>query len=156
MAVDCLVRVSFQTEPAANQAINEALVGDRQAAVGAGPFQRVNTAMYRVVAGRDADVLTAINRLAAEVNNHWDVLDFFGISMTKRSAVFDIEFEEVLRHEMEQSLTDVSRIELAIAAAAESRKTASGERFEVQAGPFHLACEQRGKGKGRSYFVQRA
>lgn len=156
MAVDSLVRVSFQTSPPANQAINEALVGDRQAAVGPGPFQRVYTAMYRVVAGRDTDVLAAIARFSTEVNNHWDVLDFVGISMTKRSAVVDIEFDEQLREQMEESLIDVSRVELEIATAAERDKPNPGDSFEVRAGQLHLHCEQRGKGKSRSYFVRRA
>ena len=156
MAIDCLIRVSFQSDANANQGVNEALVGDKQAAVGSGPFQRVNTAVYRAVAGVDADVIAALNDFVAQLTNHSGVIDFVGMSLTRRRTIFDIEIDAELRDEMVRGLIDLARVELEIATAVDGKKDIASQNFNVTVGPFELCCTQYGSKQGRSYHVTRA
>lgn len=83
MAVDSIVRVSFQTNVAANQAVNSALVGHPQNATGTGPFTRVGTAAFSVNGGNDAAVGSALAMLGAAISTHSADLDFLSISLVK-------------------------------------------------------------------------
>lgn len=84
MAIDAIVRVSFQTNTAANQAANSALVGHAQNPTGPGPFARVNTAVYSAQAKPDADVVQALAALMMVVGQPGAALDFLSISLTTR------------------------------------------------------------------------
>lgn len=84
MAIDSIIRVSFQTSPKANQAANKALVGHPQDAKASGPFERINTAVYSASAKDDAEVLGALAELAKVMSEHSTAVDFLSVSLTKR------------------------------------------------------------------------
>lgn len=84
MSIDAIVRVSFQTNPSANQAANQALVGHAQNAQGTGPFERVNTAVYSAHSKPDADVLQALSTLMTVISQPNVALDFLSVSLTRR------------------------------------------------------------------------
>jgi hypothetical protein len=84
MAVDAIVRVSFQTNVPANQAANTALVGHAQNAQGPGPFTRVGTAAYSCNAGADADVMAALAALGQALAAHAATVDFVSVSLVRR------------------------------------------------------------------------
>jgi hypothetical protein len=83
MAVNAIIRVSFQTNVTANQAVNSALVGHPQNATGTGPFTRVGTAAYSVTGGGDAAVGGALATLGAELSTHAASLDFLSVSLVR-------------------------------------------------------------------------
>ena len=86
MAFDAIIRVSFQSSPAANQAANQALVGHAQDAEGTGPFRRIGTALYSMNAGRDEDVATALAALGTALSEHASELDFVSVSLARVPA----------------------------------------------------------------------
>jgi hypothetical protein len=87
MAVDAIVRIGFQSSVLANQAANQALVGHTQNATGPGPLQRVNTAVFEVLMGADADVLKALQALNEVMVNHAGLVDFFSVSLTRHDVI---------------------------------------------------------------------
>jgi hypothetical protein len=84
MAIDAIVRVSFQNRPKANRAANEALVGDPQARSSYRPFTRVNTACYTVSKGNEIDVLDALKNLLEVAREPG--LDFLSITVVTRKS----------------------------------------------------------------------
>ena len=84
MAVDAIVRVSFQTNIPANQAANSALVGHTQNANGPGPFVRVGTAAYSCHAGADVEVLSALAALGQALAANAATVDFVSVSLVRR------------------------------------------------------------------------
>lgn len=85
MAIDAIVRVSFQTHVPANQAANRALVGDPQAATGTGPFERVGTAAYACTNQPDRAVGNAIADLGSALQQFADKVDFVSVTLVRRS-----------------------------------------------------------------------
>ena len=84
MAVDAIVRVSFQTNVQANQAANSALVGHTQNAQGTGPFTRVGTAAYGCNGANDVDVTASLAALGAALAQFATYVDFVSISLVRR------------------------------------------------------------------------
>lgn len=82
--IDAIVRVSFQSEPTANQSANEALTGDKMAG-GSGPFikRKESTALFHCPAGDDAEVLEALNRLVAALKHYSSVTGFVSITLVR-------------------------------------------------------------------------
>ena len=85
MPVDAIVRVSFQTNVPANQAVNNALVGHPTKATGTGPFQRVGTAAYACSNAPENPVLGALAAVSQALQQHAAVLDFFSVSFVRRT-----------------------------------------------------------------------
>lgn len=83
MAIDAVVRISFQSVPEANQSANRALVGVSQGDEGPGPFRRVATAAYSCFAGEDMAVASAIASLGNVIAEYGAQLDFVSISLVK-------------------------------------------------------------------------
>src|SRR5947209_2927214 len=84
MPFDSIVRVSFQSSVQANQAANNALVGDPQAATGPGPFARVGTAAFSCSGASEVAVATALAQLGAALEAHAAVLDFVAVTLVRR------------------------------------------------------------------------
>jgi hypothetical protein len=84
MPVDSIIRVSFQTNPQANQAANTALVGHTQNASGPGPFARVGTAAYSCSNAPELAVGSAIAQLGNALKDFASDLDFVSISLVRR------------------------------------------------------------------------
>jgi len=84
MPIDAIVRVSFQSEPRANQAANLALVGDRQESVGPGPFRRVNTAVYSCSGAPDIAVGRALADFGSALNEFSAEVDFASVTLIRR------------------------------------------------------------------------
>jgi hypothetical protein len=83
MSVSSIVRVSFQTNVTANQAVNSALVGHTQNAQGPGPFTKVGTAAYTVTAGNDSAVAAALADLGKAIASNAADLDFLSVSLVR-------------------------------------------------------------------------
>lgn len=81
MAVDSIVRVSFQTNPSANQAVNQALVGHAQDPTGSGPFTRVGTAAYTCRGGAEVAVMSALDQLGRALSKFAVDVDFVSITV---------------------------------------------------------------------------
>ena len=84
MAIDAIVRASFQSSPDANHAVNKALVGHATRTRGVGPFVRVNTQVFVASAAPDAAVHSALMALMNEIGVHSAKLDFLSITVTTR------------------------------------------------------------------------
>jgi hypothetical protein len=84
MAVDAIVRISFQSNVYANQATNQALVGHAQNASGSGPFTRVGTAAYSVNGGADVAVGRALAELGQTLSTFATDLDFAAITLVRK------------------------------------------------------------------------
>lgn len=84
MAIDAIVRVSFQSNVRANQAANNALVGHVSESTGPGPFERTGTATYSANSQPDENVHDAIAALMVAVRQHHADLDFLSITLSKR------------------------------------------------------------------------
>jgi hypothetical protein len=84
MAVDAIVRVSFQANVRANQAVNLALVGNTQDAQGTGPFVKPGTAAYSCNSGDDAAVMQALAELGEALAKFAADVDFVSISVIRR------------------------------------------------------------------------
>ena len=84
MALDAIVRASFQTHVTGNQAVNRALVGQHQDATGPGPFERVNTQVFVASAKPDAAVHAALASLMTPINTHSAKLDYLSVTVTTR------------------------------------------------------------------------
>lgn len=86
MSLDAIVRVSFESSTAANDAANKALVGHLKSRTGKGPLSRIGTAAYSC---RDADEREVANTLAAlgqalvEYAQH---LDFAAITIARKAS----------------------------------------------------------------------
>jgi hypothetical protein len=77
MAVDAIVRVSFQSNSAAHKAAHHALVG-------AGPFTKTNTAVYACNQEPDADVARALAGLGQTLVTYAPDVDFVSITLVRR------------------------------------------------------------------------
>ncbi len=84
MAVDAIVRVSFQSNVLANQAANNAMVGHAQAATGGGPFERVGTAAYSCSNADELQVAQALAQLGQALVMHAPDIDFVGVTLVRR------------------------------------------------------------------------
>jgi len=84
VAVDAIVRVSFQSKADANQATNKALVGDPQKTSGPGPFQRVGTHAFSCSDGDDQAVFAAFRQLGETISQYYADLDFVSVSYVRR------------------------------------------------------------------------
>ncbi len=84
MVIDAVVRVSFQSETEANQAVNNALVGHPQDATGNGPFTKEGTALYRCTGTEDDDFKKALSQLVQAVNSHIYALDHVFLYITRQ------------------------------------------------------------------------
>jgi hypothetical protein len=89
MAIDAIIRVSFQSDTPANQDVNEALVGHKQEATGPNPFRRVNTAVYSCTNGDDDSVKNALTGFVKAIGRHTYSLDFLSVSLTKHRSPVD-------------------------------------------------------------------
>lgn len=83
MAVDAIVRVSFESDVSANQAANKALVGHPQDAKGPGPFERVGTALFQCTLAPDHAVGSALADFGAALRQFSTKVDFVSISMLR-------------------------------------------------------------------------
>lgn len=83
VAVDAIVRVSFQSSPPANQAANSALVGHTQNKNRPGPFTRVSTACYGCSVADETAVAAALASLGQALAKYATVIDFVSISMVR-------------------------------------------------------------------------
>lgn len=86
MPVDAIVRISFESVPAANQAANDALVGLKQGKTGPKPFSRVATATYSCSDADDTAVANAIEELGITIAQYGSDLDFVSISVVRRKT----------------------------------------------------------------------
>jgi hypothetical protein len=86
MAVDAIVRVSFDTNASANQAANKALVGHAQNARATGPFERIGTAAYSCSNASDLAVAQALGLLSAAVIQYSGSVDSIAITFVRRKA----------------------------------------------------------------------
>tara|TARA_R100000988_G_scaffold11065_1_gene6003 strand:- start:7 stop:312 length:306 start_codon:yes stop_codon:yes gene_type:complete len=84
MPIDAIVRASFQSHVKGNQAVNRALVGHAQDAVGTGPFERVNTQVFVASAKPDADIHAALDSLIEAIGAHSSKLDYLSLTVTTR------------------------------------------------------------------------
>lgn len=84
MAINAIVRASFQSVVQANQAVNKALVGHQGEPTGTGPFERVNTQVFVASAKPDADVHAALTALMSAISTHSGSLDYLSVTMTRR------------------------------------------------------------------------
>jgi hypothetical protein len=78
-----IVKVSFQSEVQANQAVNKALVGQHQGDTGPGPFRKVNTGLYLCDNAGEAAVVLALKDLALAIETWKAKLDFVSVSITR-------------------------------------------------------------------------
>ena len=85
MAVDAIVRLSFQSNPSANQAANKALVGNAQEASGSGTFQRVGTAAYSCSSQDDGKVALSVFEPGKAILEYHEDLDFLSISYVRKN-----------------------------------------------------------------------
>ena len=83
MAIDAIIRVSFQSSTQANQAANNALVGHTQNSTGSGPFERVGTAVYSCVNANDAAVAQALADLGSALVTYNTNIDFVAITLIR-------------------------------------------------------------------------
>lgn len=81
--IDGLVRVSFQSVPAANNDARIALTGALTVKAQTGPFYRVNTQVFECDDADPQDVIDALNRLNVVLTNHSASIDFLSVSLTK-------------------------------------------------------------------------
>ncbi len=86
MAIDAIIRVSFESDVNANQAANKALVGHTQNPKGPGPFERVGTALYQCSVASDHDVGLALRDLGAALQQFSTTVDFVSISMLRHKG----------------------------------------------------------------------
>lgn len=86
MAVDAIIRVSFQTSVKAHQAVNKALVGHPQNASGSGPFSRVNTAVFSCNNAADDAVDAALRRMLVALAEYQQKVDFLSVTLTRCHA----------------------------------------------------------------------
>lgn len=84
MAVDGIIRVSFQSNTPANQAANKALVGQTQGNIGSGPFAKIGTAVYTCSNAHPIAVAQSLADLGEVLLEFADTLDFVSISIAKR------------------------------------------------------------------------
>jgi len=85
MAVDAIVRVSFQSNVQANQAANMALVGHVQNSRGVGPFVRVGTAVFSCSNAAELPVATSLATLGEALRTYAESIDFVSITMARRT-----------------------------------------------------------------------
>jgi hypothetical protein len=85
--VDSIVRVSFQSSVPANQAANNALVGDPLQAQGPGPFVKVGTAAYSCQGKTEIEVTHALAALGAALMQYASVVDFVAVTLVRREGV---------------------------------------------------------------------
>lgn len=83
MAMDAIVRISFESNVYANQAANKALVGHATWARRTGPFERVGTALYQCRQANDHEVGEALERLGTALKEYSHSLDFVSISLVR-------------------------------------------------------------------------
>ena len=83
MAIDAIVRVSFQSSVQANQAANNALVGHTQDATGSGPFSRVGTAAYTCHGAQELPVAQALASLGQALVTHASAIDYVNVSVVR-------------------------------------------------------------------------
>jgi hypothetical protein len=76
MAVDAIVRVSFESDSLAHGDVRKALEWE-------GPFHKVNTAVYECLAAPDADVIAALAALGAALTRHATTIDFLSVTLTR-------------------------------------------------------------------------
>jgi hypothetical protein len=84
MPVDSIIRVSFQSNIGAGQAVNRALVGHADKSAARGPFKRVATAVYSCSDGSDLEVGEAIAQLGSVLQDYATSLDFVSISLVRK------------------------------------------------------------------------
>jgi len=82
--INAIVRVSFQSDPEANQLASETLTGHRMATTSL-PFTKLlNTAVYHCQAGSDHAVLSAVAALLTRLRNEKaDVVDYVSITLVR-------------------------------------------------------------------------
>lgn len=83
MAIEAIVRVSFQSDTSANQAVNNALVGHAQNDTGPGPFQRRGTAAFTCNDADDVSVAQSLVNLSQALVDHATSVDFVGITLVR-------------------------------------------------------------------------
>lgn len=84
MAVDALIRVSFESNADASNAARRNLTGTQLANTPETPFQKLGSSAYSAMNASDADVAAAIAALAQTITSH-SSLDFLSISVIRRS-----------------------------------------------------------------------
>jgi len=85
--IDSIVRVSFQTQAEANQAVNSALVGHPQHKSGPGPFRRIGTAVYSCSDADELQIAQAVSKLFAALSEHAIKIDFVSITMAHKEPI---------------------------------------------------------------------
>ncbi len=84
MAVDSIVRVSFQSVVEANQAANSALVGVNQGNVGPRPYEKIGTALYSCSNADEQDVANSLADLGHALATYAPTIDFVSITVARR------------------------------------------------------------------------
>ncbi len=82
MPIDAIVRVSFESSPKANLAVDKALAGDPATR---GPFEKIATAAYSCHSGDDAAVGRALGDFGAVLSDYAAVIDSVSISLVRRA-----------------------------------------------------------------------
>lgn len=83
MAINAIVRVSFQSSTNANQATNNALLGHAQNPTGSGPFARVGTAVYTCNGAAELPVAQALASLGQALVTYADGIDFVSVTIVR-------------------------------------------------------------------------
>ena len=84
MAIDSIIRTSFESSVTANQAVNSALVGHQSNSTGPGPYQKIGTALYTCSNANEADVGKSILELGVALANNAQLIDFVSITIARR------------------------------------------------------------------------
>lgn len=87
MPFDAIIKVSFNSDVRANQAVNKALVGHPQNTSGPGPFSRVGTAAYSCRDASDSDVALALVELSNALLNSHQVLDSVSVQLVRHTQL---------------------------------------------------------------------
>ena len=85
MAINSIVRVSFQSNVHANQSANNALVGHTQNSTGSGPYERVGTAVYSCCGATELSVAQALAGLGQTLSTYAADMDFVSITVVRTS-----------------------------------------------------------------------
>ena len=113
MAIDAIVRASFQTHVKGNQAVNKALVGHTQDPTGTGPFERVNTQVFVASARPDADVHAALASLmnrSARTPGNWTTSRSLSRRGSRRRRAARLRCDRVVRSRRRLSPATVARV----------------------------------------------
>jgi hypothetical protein len=80
------IKVSFQSNPRANQAVNRALVGHHANAQGPGPYERIGTGSYAAIDPDPQEQAEAFAEFHRALDEFDDSLDSYSINVMRRCS----------------------------------------------------------------------